>query len=174
VWTADGDVLVSDWSWDRVLIPSGPLSVALVLAALALGTLAGVGLGRALPALAVAVVGTYALRHLFGDKWDDIWPARHYWPIQLTGTLALLVLAALAVAAAFGLLNTALGVLRPHLWPWATGKPPSTDVLYGTAVDQYHPASHFWPLQLTETALVLALTAAITALAIRLLRRRAV
>ncbi|MGW2522507.1 hypothetical protein ACWC09_37045 [Streptomyces sp. NPDC001617] len=95
------------------------------------------------------------------------------------GTLAALLLrrampASGLALAAMGLLNTALGVLRPHLWPWATGKPASSDVLYGIAVDQYHPASHFWPLQLTETALVLALTAAITALAFRLLRRRAV
>ncbi|MYW67817.1 hypothetical protein GTY65_27640 [Streptomyces sp. SID8379] len=36
----------------------------------------------------------------------------------------------------------------------------------------YHPSSHYWPLQLMETAIVLALTAAVTAAAFHTLRRR--
>ncbi|MDX3750726.1 ABC transporter permease [Streptomyces sp. AK08-02] len=36
----------------------------------------------------------------------------------------------------------------------------------------YHPSSHFWPLQLMETGVVLTLTAAATAAAFWLLRRR--
>ncbi|MCX5411139.1 hypothetical protein [Streptomyces sp. NBC_00059] len=36
----------------------------------------------------------------------------------------------------------------------------------------YHPASHFWPLQLVETGIVLALAALALALAFRVLRRR--
>jgi hypothetical protein len=104
VWTGDQDVLVTNWSWDRVLVPAGPLSVALVLFALAVGTLAGVALGRALPALAVAAAVTYAARYFFGRKWDNIWPDRHFWPVQLTATAALLLLAALATAVAFRLL----------------------------------------------------------------------
>ncbi|WP_406094347.1 ABC transporter permease [Streptomyces sp. NBC_01013] len=36
----------------------------------------------------------------------------------------------------------------------------------------YHPASHFWPLQLVETGILLVLTAAAVALAFRVLRRR--
>jgi hypothetical protein len=104
VWTGDQDVLVTNWSWDRVLVPAGPLSVALVLFALAVGTLAGVALGRALPALAVAAAVTYAARYFFGRKWDNIWPDRHFWPVQLSATAALLLLAALATAVAFRLL----------------------------------------------------------------------
>ena len=105
VWTTDQDVLVTNWSWDRVLVPAGPMSVALVLFALAAGTLAGVALGRALPALAVAAGVTYAARYFFGRKWDNIWPDRHFWPVQLTATAALLVLTSLALAAAFALLG---------------------------------------------------------------------
>ncbi|WP_405841462.1 hypothetical protein [Streptomyces sp. NBC_01518] len=105
IWTTDQDVLVTNWSWDRVLVPSGPLAVALVLFALAAGTLAGVALRRALPALAVAVGVTWAARYFFGRKWDDIWPDRHFWPVQLTATAALLALTALALTAAFALLG---------------------------------------------------------------------
>lgn len=36
----------------------------------------------------------------------------------------------------------------------------------------YHPASHFWPLQLMETGIVLAITATATTTAFVLLRRR--
>ncbi|MFF5725162.1 ABC transporter permease [[Kitasatospora] papulosa] len=36
----------------------------------------------------------------------------------------------------------------------------------------YHPASHFWPLQLVETGILLALTATAVTVAFRLLRRR--
>ena len=105
VWTSGQDVLVTNWSWDRVLVPAGPLSVALVVFALAAGTLAGVALGRALLALAVAAGVTYAARYFFGRKWDNIWPTRHFWPVQLTSTALLLVLAALALAAAYALLG---------------------------------------------------------------------
>ncbi|MEU9950346.1 hypothetical protein [Streptomyces sp. NPDC047939] len=41
----------------------------------------------------------------------------------------------------------------------------------GTYAD-YHPASHFWPLQLVGTGIVLVLAAAAVALAFRVLRRR--
>ena len=105
VWTTDQDVLVTNWSYDRVLVPSGPLAVALVLFALAAGTLAAVALGRALPALAVAAGVTYAARYFFGRKWDNIWPDRHFWPVQLSSTAVLLALTALALAAAFTLLS---------------------------------------------------------------------
>ncbi|WP_330305595.1 MULTISPECIES: ABC transporter permease subunit [unclassified Streptomyces] len=104
VWTADQDVLVANWSYARFLVSDGPLAVALVLTALAVGALAGVAIGRALPALAVAAVAAYALRWFFGDKWDNIWPARHYWPVQITSTVLLLLIAALATVLTFRLL----------------------------------------------------------------------
>jgi len=105
VWTGDQDVLVTNWSYDRVLVPAGPLSVALVLFALAAGTLAGVALGRALPALGVAAGVTFAARYFFGRTWDNIWPDRHFWPVQLTATALLLALTALALVAAYALLG---------------------------------------------------------------------
>jgi hypothetical protein len=105
VWTGGQVVLVTNWSYDRVLVPSGPLSVALVLFALAVGTLAGVALGRALPALAVAAAVTYAARYFFGRTWDNIWPVRRYWPVQLSASAVLLALTALALVAAYALLG---------------------------------------------------------------------
>ncbi|NUS28437.1 MAG: ABC transporter permease, partial [Streptomyces sp.] len=37
---------------------------------------------------------------------------------------------------------------------------------------EYHPASHFWPLQLIETGILLAVAAAATIAAFLMLRRR--
>jgi hypothetical protein len=37
---------------------------------------------------------------------------------------------------------------------------------------EYHPASHYWPLQFVETGIVLALAAAAVAASFWLLRRR--
>jgi hypothetical protein len=102
VWTADQDVLVAKWSYDRFLLSDGPLAVALVVAALAVGALAGVALGRTLPALAVAALATYALRWSAGR--DSLWPVRRYWPVQLGAGAVLLLLAALATAMTFRLL----------------------------------------------------------------------
>jgi hypothetical protein len=108
--TADQDVLVTDWSYDRVLVPAGPMAVALVLFALAVGALTGVATGRALPALVVAAAGTYAARYFFGRKWDTVWPVRRYWPVQLSATAVLLLLAALALAAAYALLGRRINI----------------------------------------------------------------
>ncbi|MFF3782878.1 ABC transporter permease [Streptomyces sp. NPDC001933] len=41
-----------------------------------------------------------------------------------------------------------------------------------TGFSDYHPASHFWPLQLVETGILLALAALAVAVAFRVLRRR--
>ncbi|MFF8938856.1 ABC transporter permease [Streptomyces paradoxus] len=87
--------------------------------------------------------------------------------------LALGVLAGLAVRRALPALAVAtlavtaliyvLDEVRPHLWP----VPPRTlVVMHG------HPASHFWPLQLVETGIVLAVAALATAASFALLRRR--
>ncbi|MBK3571507.1 hypothetical protein [Streptomyces sp. MBT62] len=105
VWTADQDVLVTDWSYDRVLVPAGPMAVALPLFALAVGALAGVATGRALPALAMAAAITWTARSFFGSEWDTVWPLRRYWPVELSATAALLLLTALALAAAYTLLG---------------------------------------------------------------------
>jgi len=153
------------WSWwnDETFTANGTLAVAYPLLGFAVGALAG-----------------QLQRH------------------ALTG-------AGLAIAV-MALVDTTLGFVRPHLWPWATstGADYETprDVLYGDGgavtstgahiadpmcrasekclkahdvtgfYSEYHPASHFWPLQLVETGIALALTALVLAAAFTLLRRR--
>jgi hypothetical protein len=156
------------WSWYNTdtFHAHGTTGIVWPLLGLAVGALAGLVLRRTLPALAVAVLS-------------------------------------LAV------LSLAVGLVRPHLWPWVTsvssleeGFQSPWNVIYGNegavtssgahiatpmcrgdarcladhdAVGyfrEYHPTSHFWPLQLMETGLVLALAATAAATAFWLLRRR--
>ncbi|MFD8150004.1 ABC transporter permease [Streptomyces sp. NPDC059720] len=78
--------------------------------------------------------------------------------VVLRRALPALGAAVLAVAA----LIWALDEARPHLWPTPQGTRP---------LMHEHPASHFWPLQLVETSLVLAAAALAGTAAFAMLRR---
>ncbi|WP_063768341.1 ABC transporter permease [Streptomyces griseus] len=133
---------------------------------------------------------------MWGDSWtfSDVFvalgPAAVAYALcaLAVGALTALVLRrtlpALGVAcAAMWLLNLVLEHLRDALWPTRTrtsAKPlvlPNDvwEVASGRDADGYyatfHPASHFWPLHLVETGLVLAVAAAATTAAFALLRR---
>ncbi|MER5859003.1 hypothetical protein ACFV2Z_15020 [Streptomyces sp. NPDC059688] len=106
VWSADRDVLVTNWSWDRVFVPRGPLLPALVLFALAAGVLAGLALGRTLPALGVALAATLLLRSSLRDLWQPLRGTLHgFRSLNLAATGMVLVLTLLATAAAYAVLR---------------------------------------------------------------------
>ncbi|MFE6092336.1 ABC transporter permease [Streptomyces massasporeus] len=82
----------------------------------------------------------------------------------LSGVLLRRALPALGIAvAATASLTYVLDDLRPRLWP----TPPGTPALL-----HEHPSSHFWPLQLVETGIVLAVATLAVATAFLVLRRR--
>jgi hypothetical protein len=127
-----------------------------------------------------------AHRDLMGDNWGfaDVFAARGPLVVAYAlcalavGTLtALLVrraLPAMAVAVAVMIvLNRYVEKHRPDLWPTVGsdgGEPPATAWQLGDGL--YHPASHFWPLHLIETGIVLAVAALAVAAAFLLLRHR--
>ena len=142
--------------------------------------------------------GWGAHRSLMGDHWStgDVFVARG--PLTVAyglcalavGTLAALLLrrtlAALGSAvAAMWLVNLLLTQYRADLWPalTRTSRKPFTLPAGAWQVREgrnaggdfavYHPASHFWPLHLVETGVVLALTTLVTTAAFLVLRRRA-
>ncbi|MEU0966303.1 hypothetical protein ABZ357_13105 [Streptomyces sp. NPDC005917] len=105
-WTADKDALVTDWTWDRVFIPRGPLLPALLLLGLAVGALAGIALRRTLPALAVATAATLVTRLYLRAAWKPLHgPLRGFWAVHLTATAMVLAITAAATAGAFSLLR---------------------------------------------------------------------
>ncbi|MFD3587029.1 hypothetical protein [Streptomyces sp. NPDC058683] len=106
VWTSDKDDLVTNWTWDRVFIPRGPLLPALLLLGLAVGALAGIALRRTLPALAVAAAVTLVIRLYLRAAWKPLdGPLHGFWALHLTATAMVLALAAAAVVGAFSLLR---------------------------------------------------------------------
>ncbi len=132
------------WHWwdDETFTANGTLAIVYPLLGLAVGTLAGLLVRRAPSAIGLSI-------------------------------------------ATMGLARTTLTYARPHLWPWVTRTSPlhtgyrtPRNVLVGDQGAlteysvQYHPASHFWPLQLVETGIALALTALALGVAFTLLRRR--
>ncbi|MGW3124737.1 hypothetical protein [Streptomyces sp. NPDC001123] len=103
----------------------------------------------------------------------------------LTGLLLRRTLAALGAAAgAMWLLNAVLTIYRFRLWPPLTRTGPHAwDVPDGfwlvreggdgnSRFATYQPPSHYWPLHLTETAIVLAVAVLATLLSFRLLKHR--
>ncbi|MBC2904037.1 hypothetical protein [Streptomyces cupreus] len=126
----DNPNLVGDWYYPDVFVGTGPTAVAYVLAGLALGALAGMLFGRALPAAGAALAGSLFLHNLLeahrGDLWSTVtrdksgWeiprsafqvsatqtrvtlhPQSHFWPIQYVESGILLAVAGMAVAGAF-------------------------------------------------------------------------
>jgi hypothetical protein len=136
-----------------------------------------------LPALALTIGGTLfvfvfrwawsAHRDLMGDDWtfNDVFAARGpalvAWSLcalavgALTALLLRRSLPALAVSVAVMIaLNHYLERHRTDLWP----KEPSRSA--------EHPASHFWPMNLIETGILLTIAALTTTAAFWTLRRR--
>ncbi|MCB5169157.1 hypothetical protein LG634_30660 [Streptomyces bambusae] len=82
-----------------------------------------------------------------------------------------------AAVTAVGIVQATAVLLRPRLWPAADGPAPGAGSWEFTGtVDRlaarHHPPSHFWPLQLVESAVLLALAAAAVGAAFAVLRRR--
>lgn len=126
---------------------------------------------------------------LYNDGWSDpaVFLATGPAPVAYalcalaTGTLAALLtsrtLPALALATAGTVvLHAVLHTLRPSLRAplTTTGETPAAAWVLtspGAPTATYHPKSHFWPLHLMETGIVLAVTALAVALCFRVLRR---
>ncbi|MGW7606971.1 hypothetical protein ACWGKW_06760 [Streptomyces sp. NPDC054766] len=138
--------LVGGWFNTNVFISTGPVAVAYALAGLALGALAGLALRRALPAAGAAVAAAFVLHSVLDQFRMSLWPA-----VTVTGQ------------AARHLPSGALAL--------AHGAEPSADGRSGLWAT-YQPESHFWPLQLVESGLLLAVAGLATAAAFALLRRR--
>ncbi|MEU7061081.1 hypothetical protein [Streptomyces sp. NPDC046197] len=157
------------WYDDVTLHSNGPTTVAFALCGLAAGALAGLVSRRSLAAIGAAAVLTGAVRVTAGLALPHLWPA-----VIRVGSLTT------------GYPGSGLQVGQGLVT--STGAHiPDPGCGYGTEAEcraihdkldatgfysTFHPASHYWPLQLTTTALVLALTGLLTLAAFTLLRRR--
>ncbi|MGW6543084.1 ABC transporter permease [Streptomyces massasporeus] len=163
----------AELAWTQSVTPARWLAAKLAVPALLLvpGTLAITLLHRALWASDSHVTHVLGWREWHDDsvfEANGILATAHPLAALALGVLAGLVvrrtLPALAAAAlAVMALIHVLDEVRPRLWPMPPGK---LVLIHG------HPPSHFWPLQLVETGIVLAVAALATATAFLVLRRR--
>ncbi|WP_031479186.1 ABC transporter [Streptomyces bicolor] len=152
-----------EWYEDDIFLANGTLATAYALLGLAVGVLAGLLQRRALPALGTAAVGLLVLMYTL-SAWRP-----HLWPVE-TLTSKDGHPEGVGMPLGEGALTSTGARISDPVCLEDTKCLAEHDVV-GYYRD-HHPASHFWPLQLMETALVLAVAALAVLIAFRLLRRR--
>ncbi|MFF7715375.1 hypothetical protein ACIOWI_32825 [Streptomyces sp. NPDC087659] len=163
-----GNLIADEWYYTDVFVALGPSVLAYGLLALAAGALAGLLLRRALPAGTLALGATGLVWLLFDGLRDRLWPTATVVWRESRGELG-----NSAWEMEHGLVLPSGERVRQCVTPQSASPPgcrPGTGIREWYAV--HHPPSHFWPIQLVETGIVLALAAAATYAAFRVLRRR--
>lgn len=168
VWVSGPDGGINRWN-SEYFHAAGSVGPAYVLLGLALGALAALLTRRTLPAMGLALAGIGLAYHLGDRVRSSLWPAsevRGPWDSALNHVDQL-----------------ELGMVMES-GEHVSGLDCSDQAVPGDlgtclsdhgAVDFYakiHPTSHYWPIQLVETGIVLALAAAAVAAAFWVLRRR--
>ncbi|MFF6999463.1 hypothetical protein ACFY93_31615 [Streptomyces sp. NPDC008313] len=168
----DGDPnLVGDWYAPDVFVSTGPVAVAHVLAGLALGALAGLLTRRTLTGAGLALAAALLLHNALEWFRASLWPAT-----TVTGPHALDLPRSVqqlengAVTAGGERIGDDMACVGSDSAADLRRCKARTGLTDFWAT--YHPKSDFWPLQLTETAVVLGVAALATAAAFTLLRRR--
>lgn len=167
LWSTDGQLRTAmgsrSWYQGTTFEANGTVGISYALLGLAVGVLAGLLQRRALPALGLAVVGLALLTTVLGTLRPYLWPLetltnKHEYPPYI------------GMVVDEGAL-TSTGARVPDPICVDNAKCLAEHDIVGFYRD-YHPSSHFWPLQLVETGIALAVTALAVLIAFRLLKRR--
>ncbi|MFI0241902.1 hypothetical protein [Streptomyces sp. NPDC016845] len=143
----------------------GPTAVALPLAALACGALGALLVRRALPGAFLGLVLTSFLSAAVSLAHPRLWPT-----VTRVGSVEQGYTGFSGEIVEQGAVTRSGAHLADPLC--ITDQACLTGRNVTGFYTEFHPPSHFWPLQLTETALLLALTALAVTLTHRTLRRR--
>ncbi|WP_328838352.1 ABC transporter permease [Streptomyces europaeiscabiei] len=150
-----------DWFEYSTFMGNGTLATAYALLALALGVLAGLLIRRSLPALAAGFLGVAVVMGTLRTWRHALWPVETL--VSKTSD------------------RTWTGDLVDRGFITASGDRVSNAACADVSCDRtdvagyyadFHPSSHFWPLQLVETGIILGITALLVLAAFQLLRRR--
>ncbi|MFC8675441.1 hypothetical protein ACFUEN_22555 [Streptomyces griseorubiginosus] len=154
LWTAHGNLLIAGIQPRALYFSLGPATVAAPLLGLALGALIGLAVRRTLPALAFSGFAYFLVYAFRGN----------HWPFQGRYQAPELHSRSRAITA------TGARVADPDCYDDKACLAKHHVVGFSR---EYLPSSDYWPRQLLETGVLLALTAVAVALAFGLLRRRA-
>ncbi|WP_327429839.1 ABC transporter permease [Streptomyces sp. NBC_01236] len=158
------------WAEESTFHANGTTTIAFALAGLAFGALAGIVLRRSLAALVVAVLCTVGIRFAVSLALPHLWPTvttvtslTHDGPKDL----GLMVDSGLLTSSGARIANPFCGTSHSAMCRAEYDKLDAVSYYSDS-----HPFSHFWSLQLTATALVLALAGLAVLVSFRLLKRR--
>ncbi|WP_424861633.1 ABC transporter permease [Streptomyces sp. MMS24-I29] len=156
------------WYQPGVYPVMGPVSVGYVLLAVAVGALIALLVRRTLVSIAVSVLVLGLVMKIQQRVREDLWPtARALGDHRPKGDVWWVD---------SGMLTAAGKEVYRGDCPdaYTTADPGACMRELGgvTEFGDYHPASHFWPLQIVETGILLALAALAVLLTFRVLRRR--
>ncbi|MET9515292.1 ABC transporter permease [Streptomyces sp. NPDC002994] len=162
------DAFNHSWYEPHVYAAIGPVTVAYALLAVAVGALVGLLVRRTVPAMAVTALVTGAVMVALANARGGFWTTR-----TISGpNMNMLDTPEGAFTVAEWMTNAEGGRISGAQC-WNDTDINQCYVHHGiTGFREYHPVSHFWPLQLVETGIVLALAALLTAAAFYVLRRR--
>ncbi|MFE1507210.1 ABC transporter permease [Streptomyces sp. NPDC058726] len=169
-WTAGRGRIDTALSWDHypTFYANGTVPVALALAGLAAGVLAGLLLRRAIAALAAAAVAVGALWAAVHSALPHLWPAATRVSSLREGARGDGIWVGQGVLTVDG-----DQVAAPCYTSMIPGCEASlSDVHAINFYRDFHPAAHYWPLQLVASAIVLAVAALLAYSAFRILRHR--
>jgi len=167
------DKPLASWNDTPTFYTNGPVLVALALVGLAAGALAGLAWRRSLAALATALLAVSLVWVALHSVLPHLWPAVTSVSSLDDGNGP----AGDGITIGKGFL-TSTGARHPltaDCGPYAYDLECRTvyNKLHATAFyHEYHPISHYWPLQLMATVLLLAVTAVLALAAFRVLRGR--
>ncbi|MFD9542701.1 hypothetical protein [Streptomyces sp. NPDC060022] len=160
------------WYEAPVFAATPPATVGYTLLGIAVGALTGLLVRRTVAAMSVAALVTGTVIATLGTLRSGLWPLLS--EIRPTEGNSGIPVTSWVVD-----LGRVTG--SGERLPWEVCLPQADEAamprclaehdVTGAFID-YHPASHFWPLQLVETGILLALAALALALAFRVLRRR--
>ena len=165
MWAAGAELRQGSYNWydSQIFAPNGTLTTAYALAGLALGVLAGMVARRSLAGLGVGVVAIGIVVQQLQSLRPHLWPAETW-----KGTDDLPANLGMTVGTGS---YTSTGARLPDVL-CGGGRISCTRYDIVGEYHDYHPASHFWPLQLVETGILLALAAAAALIAFALLKHR--
>ncbi|MCZ4513605.1 hypothetical protein O3Q52_36750 [Streptomyces sp. ActVer] len=171
MWNRGAELLGADWYDENTFHANGTVTLAYALCGLALGALAGLVVGRALPALGFAFAALLPVFYLGNEYRVSLWPTVTATDTKIPG------LPSEALDLERGVITTEGTRIGNNLACTDSDGPADlkrcmTDAGISDFWTTYHPKSHFWPLQLAETGVVLAVAALAVTAAFVLLRRR--
>ncbi|MDX3750727.1 ABC transporter permease subunit [Streptomyces sp. AK08-02] len=166
MWTTAPELRRDSWNWfdSQIFNANGILATAYPLFGLAFGVLVGMVARRSSPALGLSLFGSGFGLQCFQSLRPHLWPAE-----TLKAADGFSDRPGMTVAEGS---YTSTGARLPDvLCDDDSARCIARHDIAGVYRD-YHPSSHFWPLQLMETGLLLALATVAVLIAFAVLKRR--